>query len=143
MTSEWKIGEMAALLETTAKTLRHYESLGLLPPPVRTASGYRLYDALALQRATLVLGLRRIGLSIAEVSRVVEASPDLPGIKRRLAQVLDDKLRETDEQLGILQGRREDLAAREQRLFLSSEERCLCGWLSMACHCGRAGPPTP
>jgi DNA-binding transcriptional MerR regulator len=42
MKPELKIGEMAALLGTTTKTLRHYESLHLLAPPTRTATGYRV-----------------------------------------------------------------------------------------------------
>ncbi|MDA8288806.1 MAG: MerR family DNA-binding transcriptional regulator, partial [Actinomycetota bacterium] len=34
----------------TAKTIRYYEEIGLLPPAEREANGYRLYDRGALQR---------------------------------------------------------------------------------------------
>lgn len=38
-----QIGELAKLSNTSAKTIRFYENAGLLPPPARTASGYRDY----------------------------------------------------------------------------------------------------
>lgn len=142
MKSGWQIGEMAALLGTSAKTLRHYESRRLLVPPKRTASGYRLYDAEALNRANLVIGLRRLGLSLPEVVTVVAGAPSRGEIRRRLAAVLDEKIRDADEQIGILEGRREDLAARQRRLMLEPQENCLCGLLSMPCTCGGTPPVT-
>lgn len=138
MIRELKIGEMAALLGTTTKTLRHYESLGLLAPHTRTASGYRLYDTEALSRAGLAIGLRRLGLSIPEVAMVLRGNPAQTELRGRLAEVLDEKIRDADEMLGVLQGRREDLAARQRRLMLGASDECLCSLVSMPCTCGRA-----
>jgi len=47
-----KIGELAAEIGVTAKTIRFYETAGVLPPPVRGVNGYRLYrrDAVDLLR---------------------------------------------------------------------------------------------
>lgn len=140
MDRELKIGEIAVLLGTTTKTLRHYESLNLLVPPTRTAGGYRLYDAEALTRASLAIGLRRLGLSIPEVALVLRGNPSQAALRKRLAEVLHEKIREADELLGVLQGRREDLAARQRRLMPGSPEECLCGLVSMPCTCGRGGP---
>lgn len=39
-----KIGELAERVGVNPKTIRYYESIGVLPEPVRTASGYRDYD---------------------------------------------------------------------------------------------------
>ena len=39
-----KIGEVAKTAETTTKTIRYYELLGLLEKPERTESGYRMYS---------------------------------------------------------------------------------------------------
>lgn len=137
MKSGWTVGEIAALLGTTAKTLRHYESLDLLARPVRTAAGYRIYDAAALARATIVIGMRRLGLSIAEISTVVAGDLSNRELRRRLAEALDGKIREADEQLAVMGGRREELAARQRRLVLDPPENCLCDLLSMSCTCGR------
>ena len=137
MKSGWTVGEIAALLGTTAKTLRHYESLGLVARPVRTAAGYRIYDSAALGRATIVIGMRRMGLSIAEISTVVAGGMSNREVRRRLAEALDGKVREADEQLAVMSGRREEFAARQRRLVLDPPEECLCDLLSMPCTCGR------
>ena len=135
MKPELKIGEIAKLLGTTTKTLRHYESLNLLAPHTRTPTGYRLYDQTALARATLAIGLRRLGLSIPEVATVLSGDPAQAELRRRLAEVLDEKIRDADESLSVLQGRREDLAARQRRLMLGPPGECLCSLVSMTCTC--------
>ena len=39
-----RIGELAAKLSVSTKTLRHYEKIGLLPPAARSENGYRVFD---------------------------------------------------------------------------------------------------
>ncbi len=135
MKTEWKIGEIADLRDTTPKTLRHYEELGLLPKPRRTPSSYRIYDATAISRATQVLGLRRLGLSVQAVADIVRDDPTPAEFRRRLIAVLAEKIREADEQISVMQGRREDFAARERGLLLLPENQCCCSLLSMPCTC--------
>jgi DNA-binding transcriptional MerR regulator len=66
-----RIGDLASALAISAKILSHYERAGLLAPPARQSNGYRVYDRSAIDQARLVVGLRRVGLSIDEVrSRV-------------------------------------------------------------------------
>ena len=135
-----RIGELAAELETTPKTIRFYEQLGLLSAPDRTLAGYRVYDEPAVARARLVLGLRRIGLSIEEVRALIQ--PDGSGTTRRqrLLAVLSEKLRQMDVALAVQQGRREDLTARYDALLATPRDRvgeCVCGALMSSCYCGR------
>ena len=134
-----RIGQVAAALETTPKTIRFYEQFGLLEPPERTAAGYRLYDEAAIGRARLVLGLRRLGLSVDEVRSLLRAEPGEPTLRRRLLSLLDRKLSDIDVTLGVLQGRREDLNARYHALLLTPRDRvgvCICGALMIPCTCG-------
>lgn len=135
-----RIGRAAKVLETTPKTIRLYEQLGLLDPPERTAAGYRLYDAAAVARARLVLGLRRLGLSIEEVGGLLRRQAGGPPLRRRLVALLDQKLSEIDVTLGVLQGRREDLEARYHALLRTPRDQvgdCICGALMLPCTCGR------
>ena len=44
MTQDMTIGQAAKSSAVSAKMIRHYESIGLLPKAQRTQSGYRLYD---------------------------------------------------------------------------------------------------
>lgn len=135
--ADWKIGEIANRLDTTARTLRHYEALGLLAPPTRTAASYRLYDNAALTRATLVMGLRRLGLPIADIGSALAGAPDDTTLRKRLATLMEQHIREADEEIAVLQGRREDLAARQRQLFETGDDACLCRLLSMRCACGK------
>jgi MerR family transcriptional regulator, copper efflux regulator len=62
-----RIGEAAERLGVETHVLRHWEQVGSLTIP-RDASGYRVYDDQALEQARTVLKLRRVGLSLAEVT---------------------------------------------------------------------------
>jgi DNA-binding transcriptional MerR regulator len=136
-----RIGRVAKALETTPKTIRFYEKLGLLEPPERTEAGYRLYDEVAIRKAGLVLRLRRLGLSIDEVRVLLQGRGGLPTLRSRLRSLLDQKLSEMDLTLGVLQGRREDLGARYHALLMTPRDRvgeCICGALMIPCSCGRS-----
>ncbi|MEV7542505.1 MerR family transcriptional regulator [Streptomyces sp. NPDC089915] len=61
------IGEAAARLGVEAHVLRHWEHVGALTVR-RDANGYRLYDDEVLEQARTVLKLRRVGLSLPEVT---------------------------------------------------------------------------
>jgi arsenate reductase (thioredoxin) len=52
--------------------VRWYEAAGVLPPPVRRDNGYRDYSEEDLSRLTLILALRRLGLTPAEAGRLVD-----------------------------------------------------------------------
>ena len=135
-----RIGELAERLHTTTKTIRHYERVGLLNPPVRASSGYRMYDKTALQHATKVFELRRIGLSVAEVGRLLHDENAETTPRQRLLGLLDENLQHIDTDIGILQGRRDDLSARYRALLQTPRDReggCICAALLIRCTCGR------
>ncbi|MFD7440012.1 MerR family transcriptional regulator [Streptomyces sp. NPDC059909] len=67
------IGAFARASRLSAKTLRRYDELGLLPPArVDPVTGYRYYDRAQLERARLVAWLRRIGMPLARIRSVCE-----------------------------------------------------------------------
>lgn len=66
--------EAARSLGVSVKALRLYEQQGLLRPG-RTAAGYRSYRDSDMARAAEVVGLRALGLSLAEVARVLDGDP--------------------------------------------------------------------
>jgi DNA-binding transcriptional MerR regulator len=132
-----RIGDLASALAISTKTLRHYERAGLLPPPDRQSNGYRVYDRDAVARARLVVGLRRIGLSIEEVRALLAA--DVAGLRRRLLGLLDRHIQEIGLQISILQGQHDDLAACYRALLDVPRDRpgsCVCAALSIHCTCG-------
>ncbi|MEV0446471.1 protein phosphatase 2C domain-containing protein [Streptomyces sp. NPDC050600] len=67
------IGDFARASRLSAKALRRYDELGLLPPArVDPFTGYRYYAEEQVEQARLVAWLRRIGMPLAEVGRVCE-----------------------------------------------------------------------
>ena len=138
-----RIGQLAKLLGTTNKTLRFYESAGLLSPPARSAAGYRFYDDAAVVQARRLLGLRRLDLSVRELQNLLASGAE-SALRRRLLALMDEKLRDMFVKLGILQGRCDDLAARHQALLLTPRDRpqhCVCDALFTPCACSAANAP--
>ena len=56
------IGRLAKLSGVRPDTIRFYERNGLLPKPSRTASGYRVYDAAALNQMRFICKAQALGL---------------------------------------------------------------------------------
>jgi DNA-binding transcriptional MerR regulator len=110
------VGELAAALGVTPKTLRHYEKLGVVPPAGRGANGYRRYPADSIRRARLAVKLRALGFTLPAV-RALLAAADAKAMRARLSSELDQKIQETALQIAVLQGRRDEMEARLLAIF--------------------------
>ena len=66
------ISVLARRAGISASGVRWYEAAGVLPPPERRENGYREYSEKDLARLTLILTLRRLGLSPAEAGELAE-----------------------------------------------------------------------
>ncbi len=66
--------QASAALDVSAKALRLYEQHGLLSPD-RTRTGWRTYDASAMARASEIVALRGLSLSLVQVARVLDGEP--------------------------------------------------------------------
>ena len=69
---EHSIGEVAKLTGITARTLRHYDQIGLLHPARVAANGYRWYGRPELRRLQRILLLRELGLPLPEVAAALD-----------------------------------------------------------------------
>ncbi|MFE2581385.1 MerR family transcriptional regulator [Streptomyces sp. NPDC059378] len=101
-----RIGEIAALVGVTPRTVRHYHHQGLLPEPARLGNGYRDYG---LREAVLLARIRRLaelGLALEEVRDVLA---DDQG--RELVEVLEELDDDLARQQAVLQDRRTRLHA--------------------------------
>lgn len=66
--------QAAARLGASVKALRLYEQRGLIAPD-RTPAGWRTYGPAEMARATEIVSLRALGLSLAQVARVLDGDP--------------------------------------------------------------------
>ncbi|CCH35350.1 MerR family transcriptional regulator [Actinosynnema sp. NPDC047251] len=68
----WSIAQVARMSKVTSRTLRHYDSIGLLPPAWIGGNGYRYYEREQLVRLQQILLLRDLGLNLDTVSEVLD-----------------------------------------------------------------------
>jgi DNA-binding transcriptional MerR regulator len=93
-----RIGELARAAGATVQTIRYYERLGLLPPPARSASGYRLYSQEALERLRFIRQAQAARFRLEEIKEILRLryagrSP-CDCVRKMLEQRLEDVERE-------------------------------------------------
>jgi Cu(I)-responsive transcriptional regulator len=71
MSLPMNIGEAARQSGVSAKMVRHYESLGLLPQVHRSDSGYRQYSEAEVHTLRFIKRGRDLGFSMAEIAELV------------------------------------------------------------------------
>jgi MerR family mercuric resistance operon transcriptional regulator len=69
-----RIGELATSCHCPVETIRYYEKIGLLQPPVRLANGYRSYDEMHRKWLQFILRSRALGFSQDEVRRLTDVA---------------------------------------------------------------------
>ncbi len=73
---QMSIGEFARRSRLSAKALRLYDELGLLPPArVDEDSGYRFYEPGQLKQARLIAALRQLQVPLAEIEAILPLEP--------------------------------------------------------------------
>jgi len=102
--------EAARRLGVSAKALRLYEQRGLVAP-ARTTAGWRAYGPEEMARAAEIAALRALGLSLAQVARVLKG--DAQGLEPALAAhqaSLEGQIRQLSDAIEKVRGLRGDLA---------------------------------
>lgn len=69
----YTVAEVAKRCHLSVRALHHYDAIGLMRPKRRSDGNYRLYDQDDLQRLQQILMYRELGLSLADVARVLDA----------------------------------------------------------------------
>jgi MerR family copper efflux transcriptional regulator len=96
---QFNIGEAAARSGVSAKMVRHYESLGLLPTVARTDAGYRRYSTKEVHMLRFIRRARDLGFSMAEIAELLKlwqnrrrASADVKRIAQRHVADLESRM---------------------------------------------------
>jgi DNA-binding transcriptional MerR regulator len=96
-----RIGELADSIGLNPKTIRYYESIGLLPEPERTPSGYRDYEDADAERLVFIKTAQRLGLTLDEIAEIIafrergeQPCRHVRGLLHRQVAELDQRIRE-------------------------------------------------
>ncbi len=122
-TPTMRIGEIAARLGLSHRSIRHYEDEGLITPASRTPGGFRLYSARDLQTFLFIMSMRPLDFSLDEISRFLSAidrSLDDDSERRYAALAVLDEFAEVVEQRWLALKQQVEIAARF-RAYLGQE----------------------
>lgn len=86
-----RIGELASVSGKAPSAIRYYESIGLLPEPVRV-SGRRHYPAEAVQSLAVIDTAQRAGLALDDIRLLLHTTADDASAVERLREVAERRL---------------------------------------------------
>ncbi len=88
-----EIHELEARTGVTAKTIRYYEQVGVLPPPRRKPNGYREYDGNDVERLKFVAGARQLDFSLDDIAEILALRDRREAPCRVVLDLLEQKAR--------------------------------------------------
>ncbi|WP_407669418.1 Cd(II)/Pb(II)-responsive transcriptional regulator [Paraglaciecola hydrolytica] len=111
--SNWKvnlkISELATNTQIPTKTIRYYEQVGLLSPPLRSDNGYRHYQHKDIETLVFIRRCRELNISIDDIKQLVDVQQN----PKASCALVDNIIAE---QLARIQQTQRELAMLEQSL---------------------------
>jgi len=105
-----QIGEAAATTGVSAKMIRHYEAIGLIPAPDRRDSNYRDYGHHDVHRLGFVRRARDLGFSIEEIRDLLRLWGDRERASADVKQLTETHIAALDAKIALLRDMRKTLA---------------------------------
>lgn len=126
MKDRMRIGDLTERAGVTHRTVRYYESIGLIPPGEREGNSQHYYTEETVARLRKIDQLKKLGLSLEEIRDVIDLyfiDPSGVQPKQKVLSILRQHLAETDQKIGGLQQFRADLQANIERFERWFEEK--------------------
>ncbi len=118
MTERMRIGDLMERAEVTARTVRYYESIGLIPQGEREGNGQHYYTEETVARLRKIDQLKKLGLTLDEIRDVIDLYfTDASGVraKQKVLAILRAHLAAVDQKVDGLRQFRADLQAHIER----------------------------
>lgn len=112
--SKKNIGQIAEETGLSIQTIRYYESLGLLPAPLRSESGYRKYDEAYLEHINFIKNAKEFGFSLDEMKELVRLKSSNSSLGKEVKDLIKAKMAELAEQIKNLENTYNYLASLNQ-----------------------------
>ena len=130
-----RIQELSQRTAVPAKTIRYYESIGLMPDPRRAANNYRQYTPEAVERLRFIVSARSLGFSLADIAEFLTARDAGTLPCKRVLDSFDERILEIDRRIADLLALRDTLrhvrqVGDELPADKKCDEECLCSFVS-------------
>ena len=119
-----RIGEAAGQAGVTAKTVRFWEDQHLLPPPARTATGYRDYDPAIVERLAFIRHAQAAGLTLEHIRQVLDIRDDGQPPCVHVTGLITQRLGEVEARLAELTRTRDQLVVLAARAAAQDPADC-------------------
>lgn len=87
-----KISELAHLVQLPVKTIRYYESAGLIPAPARTDNRYRDYSKSDIDRLVFIRRCRNLQIPLEQIKQLVAVQTDKQAPCNQVNQIIANQL---------------------------------------------------
>lgn len=118
------IGEVASETGVTAKSIRYYESINLIPAPERSQAGYRQYSDRDVQTLHFIKRSRGLGFSVAEVAELLSLYQDRDRASAEVKGIVETRLNEIDQKISELESIRATLRTLADRCHGDDRPDC-------------------
>src|SRR5690349_20360156 len=105
------ISQAAAASGVSAKMIRHYEAIGLVPKPRRSGANYRTYADADVHMLRFVRAARDLGFSMAEIAELLDLWRDRRRPSRKVKALVNGHVRDLERRIARLQGMKGTLEA--------------------------------
>src|SRR3990172_6898387 len=102
-TESLNIGEAAEVSGVSAKMIRHYEAIGLIPKVRRTASDYRIYSGNDVHMLRFIRHARDLGFAMAQIAELLRLWRDQRRPSREVKHVALEQIAALERKIGELQ----------------------------------------
>lgn len=104
------IHELAQASGISAKTIRYYESIGLVPNPQRAENNYRQYAPDAIERLRFIISARSLGFSLTDIGEFLSARDEGTLPCKRVLDSIDGRIADIDRRIADLLALRDNLS---------------------------------
>jgi len=118
------IGQVAKHSGVSAKTIRYYESIGLIPEARRTESGYRTYSDKDVETLRFIHHSRNLGFSVKDVSLLLDLWRNQKRASADVKALALSHIAEVDRKIGELQKIRDTLTHLTRRCHGDNRPDC-------------------
>ena len=104
------ISQVAQASGLSARMIRHYEQVGLIPAPAPSASGYRQYTQTDLHSLRFIHSARQLGFSMEQIAQLLTLWQDRSRSSSEVKHLAQQHLQELEQKIADLQAMRDTLS---------------------------------